>query len=97
MAEYVITVEADRAPEILLGQKLFGGKVTALNLGKRKLVSASELAKKYGLSNTTVRTKLATINQGTCGKHLANIYTIQKWQMPCSPRAHAPITVEKTE
>ena len=57
MAEYVITVEADRAPEILLGQKLFGGKVTALNLGKRKLVSASELAKKYGLSNTTVRTK----------------------------------------
>ena len=70
MAEYVITVEADRAPEILLGQKLFGGKVTALNLGKRKLVSASELAKKYGLSNTIVRTKLATINQGTCGKHL---------------------------
>ncbi len=66
----MITVEADRAPEILLGQKLFGGKVTALNLGKRKLVSASELAEKYGLSNTTVRTKLATINQGTCGKHL---------------------------
>lgn len=66
----MITVEADRAPEILLGQKLFGGKVTALNLGKRELVSASELAEKYGLSNTTVRTKLATINQGTCGKHL---------------------------
>lgn len=70
MVEYVITLEADRPPEILLGQTLFGGKVTALNLGKRKLVSASELAEKYGLSSTTVRTKLATINQGTCGKHL---------------------------
>lgn len=70
MAEYVITLEADRPPEILLGQTLFGGKVTALNLGKKKLVSASELAQKYGLSATTVREKLNAINQGTSGKHL---------------------------
>lgn len=70
MAEYVITVEADRPPEVLLGQKLLGGKVTGLNLGKCKLVSAAELAKKYGLSTTTVRSKLAVINQGTIGKHL---------------------------
>lgn len=85
MAEYVITVEADRAPEILLGQKLFGGKVTALNLGKRKLVSASELAEKYGLSNTTVRTKLA------------NIYMTLNWQMPCCPKPHAPIDAERNK
>lgn len=70
MAEYVITLEADRPPEILLDQTLFGGKVTALNLGKKKLVSASELALKYGLSATTVREKLSAINQGTSGKHL---------------------------
>ncbi|MBJ9903644.1 HTH domain-containing protein [Acinetobacter bereziniae] len=70
MAEYVITLEADRPPEILLGQNIFGGKVTALNLSKKKLVSASELAQKYGLSATTVREKLNSINQGTSGKHL---------------------------
>ena len=64
MAEYVITVEADRAPEILLGQKLFGGKVTALNLGKRKLVSASELSKKYGVDKLTA----AQMGGLECGK-----------------------------
>ena len=37
-----------------------------------ELVSASHLAQKYNLSVTTIREKLAPINQGTQGKALYN-------------------------
>ncbi|MCG7221194.1 DNA-binding protein [Acinetobacter sp. AG3] len=54
----------------ILGQKLFGGTVTALKLEKRKLVSVSDLVTKYGFSDETIRNKLAVINQGTNRKHM---------------------------
>ena len=68
MPEFVVTIDADSAPQIVLGQKLFGGTVTALKLEKRKLVSVAELVAKYGFSDETIRTKLAEINQGSQGK-----------------------------
>lgn len=64
----MITLETDKAPEILLGQQLLGGKVTALQLAKKKLVSVSELMEKYRLSRPTIIEKLSQINQGTNGK-----------------------------
>lgn len=70
MAEFIVTIEADSAPQIVLGQRIFGGTVTALKLEKRKLVSVSELVAKYGLSDETIRTKCAVINQGSNGKHM---------------------------
>lgn len=70
MPEFVVTIDADSAPQIVLGQKLFGGTVTALKLEKRKLVSVAELVTKYGFSDETIRNKLAVINQGTNGKHM---------------------------
>ena len=70
MPEFVVTIDADSAPQIVLGQKLFGGTVTALKLEKRKLVSVAELVSKYGFSDETIRNKLAVINQGTSGKHM---------------------------
>ncbi|MBV7307338.1 DNA-binding protein [Acinetobacter johnsonii] len=70
MPEFVVTIDADSAPQIVLGQKLFGGTVTALKLEKRKLVSVAELVSKYGFSDETIRNKLAVINQGTNGKHM---------------------------
>lgn len=70
MPEFVVTIDADSAPQIVLGQKLFGGTVTALKLEKRKLVSVTELVAKYGFSDETIRTKLAAINQGSNGKHM---------------------------
>ncbi|EOR08245.1 hypothetical protein [Acinetobacter tandoii] len=70
MPEFVVTIDADSAPQIVLGQKLFGGTVTALKLEKRKLVSVAELVAKYGFSDETIRTKLAAINQGSNGKHM---------------------------
>jgi hypothetical protein len=70
MPEFVVTIDADSAPQIVLGQKLFGGTVTALKLEKRKMVSVAELVAKYGFSDETIRTKLAAINQGSNGKHM---------------------------
>lgn len=68
MVEIVITIETDKAPELLLGQSLLGGKVTALQLAKKKPVSVSDLSKKYGFSRPTIIEKLSAINQGTNGK-----------------------------
>ena len=70
MAEFIVTIEADSAPQIVLGQILLGGTVTALKLEKRKLVSVSELVAKYGYSDETIRTKCISINQGSNGKHM---------------------------
>jgi hypothetical protein len=70
MPEFIVTIEADSAPQVVLGHILLGGTVTALKLEKRKLVSVSELVKKYGLSDETIRTKCISINQGSNGKHM---------------------------
>ncbi len=70
MAEFIVTIEADSAPQIVLGQQVFGGTVTALRLESRKLVTVADLVKKYGLSDETIRTKCISINQGSNGKHL---------------------------
>ena len=68
--KYIITVESDIPPQILLGQNLGGAIVTKLEQEKLELVSAAELAKVYNLSVTTIREKLVSINQGTEGKHM---------------------------
>lgn len=70
MPEFIVTIEAESAPQIVIGQRIFGGMVTALKLEKRKLVSVSELVAKYGLSDETIRSKCISINQGSNGKHL---------------------------
>ena len=65
MAAYLIKVEADNPPQIMLGQNIGGGIVKELKEVEVELVSASHLAQKYNLSVTTIREKLAPINQGT--------------------------------
>ena len=70
MAAYLIKVEADNTPQIMLGQNIGGGIVKELKEVEVELVSASHLAQKYNLSVTTIREKLAPINQGTQGKAL---------------------------
>lgn len=68
--KYVITVESDTPPQIMLGQNLFGGVVKELKELDVELVPAAHLAKLYNLSVDTVRERLASINQGTHGKCL---------------------------
>lgn len=70
MPEIIITLEVDSAPQLVLGQSIFGGIITALKLEKKKLVSVADLVSKYSLSDETIRTKCAAINQGSNGKHL---------------------------
>ena len=70
--QYVITVESDTPPQILLGQELGGAIVTKLEKAKKELVSAAQLAAIYSLSVNTIRFRLITINQGTGGKFLYN-------------------------
>ena len=70
MAAYLIKVEADNPPQIMLGQNIGGGIVKELKEVEVELVSASHLAQKYNLSVTTIREKLAPINQGTQGNAL---------------------------
>lgn len=70
--QFSITVESDTPPQILLGQNLGGAIVTKLEQVKQELISAADLAKAYNLSVTTIRNRLAAINQGTGGKHMYN-------------------------
>ena len=70
MAAYLIKVEADNPPQIMLGQNIGGGIVKELKEVEVELVSASHLAQKYNLSTTTIRERLISINQGTQGKAL---------------------------
>jgi len=72
MARYTIIVEAERPPQIMLGQTIGGATVKELKEVEVELVSASYLAQKYNLSVTTIREKLVSINQGTQGKALYN-------------------------
>lgn len=70
--KYIITVESDTPPQVMLGQNIGGGIVKELKEVDVELVPASQLAKIYNLSVTTVREKLVSINQGTEGKGLYN-------------------------
>ena len=70
MPEITITLQVDSAPQLVLGQSIFGGIITALKLEKRKLVSVAELVAKYGYSDETIRTKCAAINLGSNGKFM---------------------------
>lgn len=70
MNTYTIQITSDNPPPIMLGQPLFGGHITALSCDSKDTVTASELAKEYGLSQKTVTDKLRTINIGTNGKHI---------------------------
>lgn len=70
MPEIIITLEVDSAPQLVLGQSIFGGIITALKLEKKKLVTVADLVSKYSLSDETIRTKCASINKGSNGKHL---------------------------
>ena len=72
MAAYLIKVEADNPPQIMLGQNIGGGIVKELKEVEVDLVSATHLAQKYNLSTTTIRERLVSINQGTQGKALYN-------------------------
>ena len=62
MPEFVVTIEAESAPQIVLGQSIFGGIVTALKLEKRKLVSVAELVAKYFLNGVCRHELLKKLN-----------------------------------
>lgn len=70
--KYTITVESDSPPQVVLGQNIGGGIVKELKEIGIELVTASQLAEKYNLSVSTIRSKLTSINQGTGGKSLYN-------------------------
>lgn len=69
-AFYLIKVECDTPPQVMLGQNIGGGIVKELKEVEAELLSASQLAKKYSLSVDTIRRKLEKFNQGTSGKYL---------------------------
>lgn len=68
--KYIITIDSDGPPPILLGSSLAGGTVTEMKMEKQGLVGASYLAEKYGLSVETIRRKLFHINKGDGNKSL---------------------------
>ncbi|MBU3846577.1 MAG: DNA-binding protein [Candidatus Acinetobacter avistercoris] len=70
--KYTITVESDTPPQVVLGQNIGGGIVKEMKEVEIDLVSATYLAQRYNLSKTTIRERLASINQGTKGKALYN-------------------------
>ena len=71
--KYIITVESDTPPQVMLGQNIGGGIVKELKEVETELLSASQLAQKYNLSVDTIRRKLKEFNQGTEGKNLYNL------------------------
>jgi hypothetical protein len=72
MAAYLIKVECDTPPQVMLGQNIGGGIVKEMKEVAHDLLTASQLAEKYNLSVQTIRRKLADFNQGTTGKYLYN-------------------------
>ena len=71
LSKYTITVEADSPPQVMLGQNIGGGIVKELKEVEMELVSAAKLAEKYNLSTTTIRERLASINQGLCTRQIS--------------------------
>ena len=69
MKRYIITVEAETPPAVMLGERIAGGVVIELKQHDA-LATAAQLAAYYGVTTKTIRGKLADINQGTSGKAL---------------------------
>ena len=69
MKRYIITVEAETPPAVMLGERVAGGVVVELKQHDA-LATAAQLAAYYGVTTKTIREKLADINQGTSGKAL---------------------------
>lgn len=67
---YLVILEADTPPQIMLGQNICGGIVKELKEAQNELLSAAQIAERYNLSVQTVRRKLLDFNQGTQGKFL---------------------------
>lgn len=63
MGTYQITVQGE-APQVFVGSELAGAKVVEIKDISPEFVSPQELALKYGISEDTVRAKLAAINKG---------------------------------
>ena len=63
MGTYQITVQGE-APQVFVGSELAGAKVVEIKDVSPAFVSPQELALKYGISEDTVRAKLAAINKG---------------------------------
>ena len=69
--KYIITVESDTPPQVMLGQNVFGGEVVGLEMEKiPTLVSVAWLVEKYGMAKTTIIKRLDGFNQGSNGKFL---------------------------
>lgn len=67
MGMYQITVTGD-ALQLFLGEQIGGAKVVEIKDVSPEFVTPQELAIKYGISEDTVRAKLASINQGVSKK-----------------------------
>lgn len=71
LLKYTVTLESDAPPKIMLGQDVFGGTVTGLQMEKiPSLVTVAWLVEKYNMTKQTIIRKLDGYNQGTEGKHL---------------------------
>lgn len=69
--KYIITVESDQPPELMLGQLVGGGKVVSLAVEELpRRVDVAWLLERYNLSRGTLIEKLAQFNQGTGNKCL---------------------------
>lgn len=54
--KYLITVESDTPPQVMLGQSAFGGEIVGLEMEKiPTLVSVAWLVEKYGMAKTTIK------------------------------------------
>ncbi|WP_227591174.1 cytochrome P450 [Acinetobacter shaoyimingii] len=60
---FQITVTGDEL-QLFLGEQIGGAKVVEIKDVSPEFVTPQELALKYGISEDTVRAKLASINQG---------------------------------
>lgn len=63
MGMFQITVTGD-ALQLFLGAEIGGAKVVEIKDVSPEFVTPQELAVKFGISEDTVRAKLASINQG---------------------------------
>lgn len=73
MNKYIITVESETPPQIMLGERIAGALVVELKQDNA-LATTAQLASYYSVSTKTIREKLAHINEGTSGKALYNIH-----------------------
>lgn len=69
--KYIITVESEQPPELMLGQLVGGGRVVSLAIEELpKLVDVAWLLARYNMSRPTLIDKLALFNKGDGNKCL---------------------------